>query len=138
MSFAKELENVFDIDIWELKPEYKPQIDTDTTKISIASDIVPCIVSDTLIYTNNSSSSKVINIVISNDSQVTFVKVVSKQLFSKSRVNIYKHMNNSSSVDNSINILSSEFINDDLDLLGVANKKYILEKLYPYADFKTK
>lgn len=147
MSFDKELQDIFGVDIWFIKPSFKKdsnarpinntfiEVDTQTTDKKTKHTLVegsPKIDSK-LIYTNENASSKIINVFISDQEHLSFVKNICDKLFYKSLVNIYIGTQH---IDNNININFDDCLFVDKEVLSVANKKNILESLYQYADFR--
>lgn len=148
MSFDKELQDIFGIDVWLVKPHFKktdeekidseqlikieePQVENvKTGAVDDSNDI-----ETKLIYSNDNQSSKIINIFISEDHNLNFVKNICEKLFYKSCANIYIGQH---SCENNINIDFKDCLLKDNDVLSTSNKEYILSKLYQYADFTTK
>ncbi|MEY8701671.1 chloroquine resistance protein [Francisella philomiragia] len=137
MDFVRQLEDVFGIDIWELKPEYKStqQIETQTITEKLE-DTKPLEKSLEVIYSNEVESSKIINILLSDKLEISFLKQITNNLLFNSNVYIYKsdNVNNFYDLDG-INLTEKDFINNDCELLDIQNKKAILSNLYKYADF---
>lgn len=137
MSFEKQLKEVFDIDIWQLKSQYKPiEILDDTPKVYEASSSEQDTQNEPqLVYSNDQDSTKLVNIFVSGTKYLSFYKNVAKALFSKSKVNIYSSISNNFTREyDGINLFQDDFMLDGADILSTKNKKYILSKLYPYAD----
>ena len=120
-----------------LKPEYKESKQNVDDKTVVISQNTSEIKISSLLYSNNVVSDKVINIMITKGSILSFIKELSNRLFSKSTVNIYNNLPESSNDISTINIYDSEFISEEYSLLSVSSKKHILTKLYNYADFDT-
>ncbi|QIV94676.1 chloroquine resistance protein [Allofrancisella frigidaquae] len=141
MDFEKELKEVFDIDIWNLKDKYssnsqksKQELSTVATIVTKKSFFVDAKLDNKPIYSNNLDSDRVINIYISEELSINFLKNVIESLFFKTKVNMYK-VSKSLGQQAAINIYQKDFISDEFELLSVESKKYILQKLYQYADF---
>ncbi|KEI35608.1 hypothetical protein FRA_31c04240 [Francisella sp. W12-1067] len=141
MDFEKELKEVFDIDIWNLKDKYssnsqksKQELSTVATIVTKKSFFVDAKLDNKPIYSNNLDSDRVINIYISEELSINFLKNVIESLFFKTKVNMYK-VSKSLDQQAAINIYQKDFISDEFELLSVESKKYILQKLYQYADF---
>ncbi|ORU65454.1 chloroquine resistance protein, partial [Francisella tularensis subsp. holarctica] len=83
--------------------------------------------------------SKIINILISTKLNLTFLKNIANSLFFNSKVSIYKS-NDISSFEKlgGINLNEKDLFTNNIDLLSIQNKKYILSKLYKYADFSSR
>jgi len=153
MSFENEIKQVFDIDIWQLKPQYSQEKSNDIealdtpdaveVKATVQTDVDnnPVVIhTNELAYSNDIASEKVVNIFIDKSFNLNFLKNITEKLFFKSKVNIYYgSTTNSKSIDEKgvLAINQDDFISQEHSLLSVENKKYILEKLYQYADFKT-
>ena len=141
MSFVNPIEEIFGVDIWELKPKYKTQQQNQTTNDVRQQEEV--IIEDQshlqLIYSNEVTSSKIINIITSAKMNLTFLKNIANSLFFNSKVSIYKS-NDISYFEKleGINLSEKDLISDNNDLLSIQNKKYILSKLYEYADFSSR
>ncbi|NDR89599.1 chloroquine resistance protein, partial [Francisella tularensis subsp. holarctica] len=92
MSFASQIEEIFGVDIWELKPQYKTSQQNQTTNdVQQQNKIITADLNDLeLIYTNEITSSKIINILISTKLNLTFLKNIANSLFFNSKVSIYK------------------------------------------------
>ncbi|QIW10272.1 chloroquine resistance protein [Francisella sp. LA112445] len=147
MSFENQLSDIFDLDIWELKPQYKSsnqlQTDFESSAINLEESMTnPKEEVDTsreLIYTNNVDNNKIINIFIQSDLNIQFLNNVVDSLFYNSKVSIFKVQSTDIQLDsNEVNLFEEEFILDKGDLLSIQNKKHILSKLYEYADFKSR
>lgn len=149
MSFESQLSDIFDLDIWELKPQYKQykqlnhsQADNDDHQKPLETIIdtkQEQINAKELIYTNEIASSKVINLYLENNFNINFFKNVMSSLFFNSKVNIYKIQSSDFQNDeNDINLFEKDFTTNSNNLLSAKNKKDILSKLYKYADFKTR
>ncbi|QIV96199.1 hypothetical protein EDC55_10112 [Allofrancisella inopinata] len=141
MDFEKELKEVFDIDIWNLKDKYssnsqksKQELSSVTTVVTKKRFFVDAKLDNKPIYSNNIDSDRVINIYISEELSINFLKNVIESLFFKSKVNMYK-VSKSLDQQAAINICQKDFILNEFELLSVESKKYILQKLYQYADF---
>ncbi|AJI67695.1 hypothetical protein CH68_1105 [Francisella tularensis subsp. holarctica] len=141
MSFASQIEEIFGVDIWELKPQYKTLQQNQTTNdVQQQNKIITADLNDLeLIYTNEITSSKIINILISTKLNLTFLKNIANSLFFNSKVSIYKS-NDISSFEKlgGINLNEKDLFTNNIDLLSIQNKKYILSKLYKYADFSSR
>lgn len=141
MSFASQIEEIFGVDIWELKPQYKTSQQNQTTNdAQQQNEIITADLNDSeLIYTNEITSSKIINILISTKLNLTFLKNIANSLFFNSKVSIYKS-NDISSFEKlgGINLNEKDLFTNNIDLLSIQNKKYILSKLYKYADFSSR
>ncbi|ABK89832.1 chloroquine resistance protein [Francisella tularensis subsp. novicida] len=141
MSFASQIEEIFGVDIWELKPQYKTLQQNQTTKdAQQQNEVITADLNDLeLIYTNEITSSKIINILTSTKLNLTFLKNIANSLFFNSKVNIYKS-NDISSFEKlgGINFNEKDLFTDNIELLSIQNKKYILSKLYEYADFSSR
>jgi hypothetical protein len=155
MSFENELKQVFNIDIWQIKPQFSQEkhsaledfSDIKTLKtVEKIDTILESKVNDNflftteLVYCNDMSSDRVINFFIDQSFNLNFLKNIIDKLFYKSKVNIYYGSSaNSKLADESdaLVINQDDFISQEHSLLSVENKKHILEKLYQYADFKT-
>ncbi|MWX61492.1 chloroquine resistance protein, partial [Francisella tularensis] len=133
MSFASQIEEIFGVDIWELKPQYKTSQQNQTTNdVQQQNKIITADLNDLeLIYTNEITSSKIINILISTKLNLTFLKNIANSLFFNSKVSIYKS-NDISSFEKlgGINLNEKDLFTNNIDLLSIQNKKYILSKLY--------
>ncbi|ASG68038.1 hypothetical protein fh0823_05400 [Francisella halioticida] len=145
MSFESQLGDIFDLDIWELKSQYKSlnhlQTDSKPTKPKefISAIEQKQVSSEKLIYTNNIDSNKTINIFLANKPNVRFLKNIVDNLFFNSKVNVYKVQSLGLRNDHDeINLFEKDFIADNGNILSVESKKYILSKLHKYADFKLK
>lgn len=137
MDFVRQLEDIFGIDVWELKPEYKSTQQIETQPITEKlEDTKPLEKSLEVIYSNEVESSKIINILLSDKLEISFLKQITNNLLFNSNVYIYKsdNVNNFYDLDG-INLTEKDFINDDCELLDIQNKKAILSNLYKYADF---
>ncbi|ORU24315.1 chloroquine resistance protein, partial [Francisella tularensis subsp. holarctica] len=79
------------------------------------------------------------NILISTKLNLTFLKNIANSLFFNSKVSIYKS-NDISSFEKlgGINLNEKDLFTNNIDLLSIQNKKYILSKLYKYADFSSR
>ncbi|AVC44276.1 chloroquine resistance protein [Francisella tularensis subsp. novicida] len=141
MSFASQIEEIFGVDIWELKPQYKTSQQNQTTNdAQQQNEVITADLNDLeLIYTNEITSSKIINILTSTKLNLTFLKNIANNLFFNSKVSIYKS-NDISSFEKlgGINFNEKDLFTDNIDLLSIQNKKYILSKLYEYADFSSR
>ncbi|AEE87364.1 hypothetical protein FNFX1_0978 [Francisella cf. novicida Fx1] len=141
MSFASQIEEIFGVDIWELKPQYKTSQQNQTTNdAQQQNEVITADLNDLeLIYTNEIASSKIINILTSTKLNLTFLKNIANNLFFNSKVSIYKS-NDISSFEKleGINLNEKDLFTDNIDLLSIQNKKYILSKLYEYADFSSR
>ncbi|AJI73677.1 conserved hypothetical protein [Francisella tularensis subsp. novicida GA99-3548] len=141
MSFASQIEEIFGVDIWELKPQYKISQQNQTTNdAQQQNEVITADLNDLeLIYTNEITSSKIINILTSTKLNLTFLKNIANNLFFNSKVSIYKS-NDISSFEKleGINLNEKDLFTDDIELLSIQNKKYILSKLYEYADFSSR
>ncbi|AHH46445.1 chloroquine resistance marker protein [Francisella tularensis subsp. holarctica PHIT-FT049] len=141
MSFASQIEEIFGVDIWELKPQYKTSQQNQTTNdVQQQNEIITADLNDLeLIYTNEITSSKIINILISTKLNLTFLKNIANSLFFNSKVSIYKSNDISSFKKlGGINLNEKDLFTNNIDLLSIQNKKYILSKLYKYADFSSR
>ena len=138
MSFDKYLKDIFDIDIWQLKSKYKQEQQVSTESHNTTLNNPKAIQEDVhkLLYSSDNNSEKIINIFISDTAKLVFFKNVSNSLFFKSKVNIYQSSQLSSNNDG-INLYDNDFISKAYDLLSIENKRYILTKLYDYADFNS-
>ncbi|MED7789403.1 chloroquine resistance protein [Francisella sp. 19X1-34] len=147
MSFESQLSDIFDLDIWELKPQYKlssqSQIDFENVTVNLDEPIAefkqePAITEE-LIYKNNIVSNKIINIFIQSDLNVQFLNKVVDNLFFNSKVSIFRVQSTDIQLDsNEVNLFEKDFISKKVNLLSAQNKKYMLSKLYEYADFKSR
>ncbi|AJC49171.1 chloroquine resistance protein [Allofrancisella guangzhouensis] len=138
MSFEKELKDVFDIDIWCLKDKYSSSNQTTKQDLSVVVDPIKKENLDSkFIYSNNVDSDRFVNIFVSEDLNLNFLRNVIQSLFFNSRVNIYETSKNLDQ-QGAINIYQKDFISDEFELLSVESKKYILQKLYQYADFSSR
>ncbi|NDT65812.1 chloroquine resistance protein, partial [Francisella tularensis subsp. holarctica] len=128
MSFASQIEEIFGVDIWELKPQYKTSQQNQTTNdVQQQNKIITADLNDLeLIYTNEITSSKIINILISTKLNLTFLKNIANSLFFNSKVSIYKS-NDISSFEKlgGINLNEKDLFTNNIDLLSIQNKKYI-------------
>ncbi|MFV9930978.1 MAG: chloroquine resistance protein [Francisella endosymbiont of Hyalomma asiaticum] len=138
MSFVSQIEEVFGVDVWELKPQYKAmqqnQATNDTQQQNKIIVVNPNYLE--LIYSNEVKSSKIINILLSAKLNLAFLKNIANSLFLNLKVSIYKS-NDISFFEKleGINLSEKDLLNDNTELLSIQNKKYILSKLYEYADF---
>lgn len=138
MSFVSQIEEVFGVDVWELKPQYKAmqqnQATNDTQQQNEIIVVNPNYLE--LIYSNEVKSSKIINILLSAKLNLAFLKNIANSLFLNLKVSIYKS-NDISFFEKleGINLSEKDLLNDNTELLSIQNKKYILSKLYEYADF---
>ncbi|MBN3685334.1 chloroquine resistance protein, partial [Francisella tularensis subsp. holarctica] len=127
MSFASQIEEIFGVDIWELKPQYKTSQQNQTTNdVQQQNKIITADLNDLeLIYTNEITSSKIINILISTKLNLTFLKNIANSLFFNSKVSIYKS-NDISSFEKlgGINLNEKDLFTNNIDLLSIQNKKY--------------
>ncbi|MBK2114098.1 chloroquine resistance protein, partial [Francisella orientalis] len=91
MDFVRQLEDIFGIDVWELKPEYRftQQIETQTITEKLV-DVEPSGKNLEIVYTNEVDSSKIINILLTDKLDISFLKQIVTNLFFKSNVCIYK------------------------------------------------
>lgn len=141
MSFASQIEEIFGVDIWELKPQYKTSQQNQTTNdAQQQNEVITADLNDLeLIYTNEITSSKIINILTSTKLNLTFLKNIANNLFFNSKVSIYKS-NDISSFEKleGINLNEKDLFTDNIETLSIQNKKYILSKLYEYADFSSR
>ncbi len=153
MNFENELKQVFDIDIWQLKPQFyqEKHRNLDIKDVESLENIDDTMIVETLtadnslayhdlVYSNKISSDKVINFIIQKSISLTFLKNIIEKLFYKSKVCIYYASSTNDKVANengALVINQEDFIQQDYKLFSVESKKYILEKLYQYADFKT-
>ncbi|AFJ43442.1 hypothetical protein [Francisella orientalis] len=138
MDFVRQLEDIFGIDVWELKPEYRftQQIETQTITEKLV-DVEPSGKNLEIVYTNEVDSSKIINILLTDKLDISFLKQIVTNLFFKSNVCIYKTNNiNSFYSLEGVNLAENDFISNDYKLLDIQNKKTILSNLYKYADFR--
>ena len=146
MSFENQLSDIFNLDIWELKPQYKQLNDSQThnddhqkslkTIIDTKQELVN---TKELIYTNKIDSNKVINLYLENKLNINFLKNIISNLFFNSKVNIYKAQSlDFQNDENVINLFEKDFTTNSNNLLSAKNKKDILSNLYKYADFKTR
>ncbi|GAB4224415.1 MAG: hypothetical protein Kow0076_7100 [Francisella sp.] len=133
MDFFSQVEEVFDIDIWELKPQYKNNQPNKTTNNEKNNNG-----SLQLIYSNNITRSKIVNFLMYTDINLNFIKNIANSLFYNSKVNIYKLNDNSFVEIKGINISEKDLFIDRDNFLSIKNKKHILSKLYKYADFSCK
>ncbi|MBK2258871.1 chloroquine resistance protein [Francisella philomiragia] len=138
MDFVRQLEDIFGIDVWELKPEYRftQQIETQiiTEKLEDTKSLEKSL---EIIYSNEVDSHKIINILLTDKLDISFLKQIVTNLFFKSNVCIYKTNNiNSFHSLEGINLAENDFISNDYKLLDIQNKKAILSNLYKYADFR--
>ena len=153
MNFENDIKQIFDIDIWQLKPQYSQEksnsmedldiSDTSEIKGAVQIDIDNSLIIHTneLAYCNDIASQKVVNIFIDKSFNLNFLKNIAKKIFYKSKVNIYygNATDSNATDDNGALVINQgDFISQEHSLLSIDNKKYILEKLYPYADFKAK
>ncbi|APC95831.1 chloroquine resistance protein [Francisella tularensis subsp. novicida] len=141
MSFVSQIEEIFGVDIWKLKPQYKTSQQNQTTNdAQQQNEVITADLNDLeLIYTNEITSSKIINILTSTKLNLTFLKNIANSLFFNSKVSIYKS-NDISSFEKleGINLNEKDLFTDNIELLSIQNKKYILSKLYEYADFSSR
>ena len=149
MNFEDELKRVFDIDIWQLKPQFSQEKDIHAevldTEILDAVDIKTKVegnigITNELAYCNDIASDKVINLFIDKSFNLTFLKNIIDNLFYRSKVSAYySSLEDSGSIDEkgALVIYQNNFISQEHRFLSVENKKHILAKLYQYADFKT-
>ncbi|QEO56852.1 chloroquine resistance protein [Francisella marina] len=136
MDFVRQVEDIFDIDIWELKPAYSSIKQTQSEIIDENSHDATKKELE-IIYTNIVDSSKIINILLSDKLDIGFLKQVANSLFFKSSVYIYKSNDIKDFNDlKGINLSEKDFICDNCELLKIQNKKAILSNLYKYADFR--
>ncbi|AXA33869.1 hypothetical protein [Francisella adeliensis] len=152
MSFDNEIQEIFDIDVWLIKPAFvekdENELESDKPELQesqpqdIKTEVVDELVNEAkaveskLIYSTENESSKVINIFIAEEKNLNFIKNICKKLFYNSSTNIYigkYHIK-----DDNININFRDCLLEDKEILSITNKKHILEKLYQYADFTTK
>ncbi|API86890.1 hypothetical protein [Francisella uliginis] len=147
MSFENQLSDIFDLDIWELKPQYKSsnqlQTDNENSNVNLEEITVDLkqnsLISRELVYTNNIDSNKIINIFIENDLNTNFLNNIVDNLFFNSKVSIFRIQSTDFQTDlNEINLFEKDFILEGSNLLSTQNKKHILAKLYEYADFKSR
>ncbi|WP_150468256.1 chloroquine resistance protein [Francisella sp. SYW-9] len=147
MSFENQLSDIFDLDIWELKPQYKSssqsQADFENNTINSEESIVSLKqevdVTKELVYTNSIDSNKIINIFIQKDLNIQFLNNIVDGLFFNSKVSIFRVQSSDIQLESKeVNLFEKDFILDSDKLLSVQNKKYILSKLYEHADFKSK
>ena len=149
MNFEDELKRVFDIDIWQLKPQFSQEkdihaevldtemLDTVDIKTKVEANIG---ITNELAYCNDIVSDKVINLFINKSFNLNFLKNIIDNLFYRSKVTAYySSLGDSGSVDEkgALVINQNNFISQEHSFLSVESKKHILEKLYQYADFKT-
>ncbi|APC91502.1 MULTISPECIES: chloroquine resistance protein [Francisella] len=141
MSFVSQIEEVFGIDMWELKPQYKAMQQNQATNDTQQQDEIITANQNhlELIYSNEVTSSKIINILLSAKLNLAFLKNIVNSLFFNSKVSIYKS-NDISFFEKleGINLCEKDLLSDNTELLSIQNKKYILSKLYEYADFSSK
>lgn len=145
MNFEDQLRDVFDLDIWELKPQYKTihksqlGINDYQETLEVIEDEPEHLDNKSLIYTNNIESNKVINIFLVNNLNLEFLKNITKSLFFNSKVNLYKIESlDIQDTSNEINLFEKDFIINASDLLSYQSKKNILSQLYKHADFKVR
>ncbi|MED7819815.1 MULTISPECIES: chloroquine resistance protein [unclassified Francisella] len=145
MNFEDQLRDVFDLDIWELKPQYKTihksqlGINDYQETLEVIEDEPEHLDNKSLIYTNNIESNKVINIFLVNNLNLEFLKNITESLFFNSKVNLYKIESlDLQDISNEINLFEKDFIINASDLLSYQSKKNILSQLYKYADFKVR
>ncbi|QLE78347.1 hypothetical protein FLM55_00780 [Francisella sp. Scap27] len=148
MSFDNEIQEIFDIDVWLIKPTFveKDKKELDLIKSEPKESQLPDIkiepinktktIESRLIYSTKNESSKIINIFIAEEKNISFIKNICEKLFYNSSTNIY--VGEYQARDNNINIDFKNCLLDDKEILSIASKKHILEKLYQYADFTTK
>ena len=138
MSFVSQIEEVFGVDVWELKPQYKAMQQNQATNDTQQQDEIIVVNPHhlELIYSNEVKSSKIINIFLSAKLNLAFLKNIANSLFLNLKVSIYKS-NDISFFEKleGINLSEKDLLNDNTELLSIQNKKYILSKLYEYADF---
>ena len=138
MSFVSQIEEVFGVDVWELKPQYKAMQQNQATNDTQQQDEIITVNPNhlELIYSNEVTSSKIINILLSAKLNLAFLKNIANSLFLNSKVSIYKS-NDISFFEKleGINLSEKDLLSDNTGLLSIQNKKYILSKLYEYADF---
>ncbi|MFV9973006.1 MAG: chloroquine resistance protein [Francisella endosymbiont of Hyalomma asiaticum] len=139
MSFVSQIEEVFGVDVWELKPQYKKAMQQNqATNDTQQQDEIIAVNPNNLelIYSNEVKSSKIINILLSAKLNLAFLKNIANSLFLNLKVSIYKS-NDISFFEKleGINLSEKDLLNDNTELLSIQNKKYILSKLYEYADF---
>ncbi|ORM39261.1 chloroquine resistance protein [Francisella endosymbiont of Ornithodoros moubata] len=138
MSFVSQIEEVFGVDVWELKPQYKAMQQNQATNDTQQQDEIIAVNPNhlELIYSNEVKSSKIINILLSAKLNLAFLKNIANSLFLNLKVSIYKS-NDISFFEKleGINLSGKDLLNDNTELLSIQNKKYILSKLYEYADF---
>ncbi len=155
MNFENELKQVFDIDIWQVKPQFSQKEycafeDSSDIKalktvaqIDITLDAEVCdssFLGNEMAYCNDISSDKVVNLFIDKSFNLNFLKEIVEKLFYRSKVNIYYGSSANYKLANkngTLIINQDDFISQEHSLLSVESKKSILEKLYQYADFKT-
>ena len=150
MNFENELKQVFDIDIWQLKPQFSQENSNEVATLEVEiSDVVdvktiedaPDIeIVNQLVYCNDVASDRVVNFFIEESFNLNFLKNIVEKVFYKSKVSIYygNSLNSKAvNVRGALVINQDDFISAEHSLLSVESKKYILEKLYQYADFKT-
>lgn len=144
MSFENELKQVFDIDIWLLKPQFQQKkeatevLKTDNSSSATNSKKAKETNTCELIYCNNLTSDRTINFVIDKPFNLNFLKNIIEKLFYKSKVSVYyaNSINtNLTAAANDLVIYQNDFISLEYNLLSIESKKYILKKLYHYADF---
>ncbi|APD50542.1 chloroquine resistance protein [Francisella hispaniensis] len=141
MSFVSQIEEVFGVDIWELKPQYKiAQQNQTINDVRQQEEVITEHQNHLqLIYSNEVTSSKIINILTSAKMNLTFLKNIANSIFFNSKVSIYKSNNISSFEElEGINLNEKDLLSNNNDLLSIQNKKYILSKLYEYADFSSR
>ncbi|AIT08639.1 hypothetical protein LO80_00710 [Candidatus Francisella endociliophora] len=141
MNFENQLQEVFDIDLWELKEQYKP---CKSESLVVAEEQKEtqneeAVIEPQLLYSNEKNSSKLINFFISDTLNINLYKNIAANLFFNSQINIF-HSEIDPVLDKykGINILEKDLIIKDTDLLSIQSKKNILSKLYEYADFAVK
>jgi hypothetical protein len=147
MSFESQLSDIFDLDIWELKPQYKSstqsQADFENSTINLEESMTnskqEVDASRELVYTNNVDSNRIINIFIQSDINIKFLNNITDSLFFDSKLSIFRVPSTDIQLDsNEVNLFEEEFILDKDDLLSIQNKKHIQSKLYEYSDFKSR
>lgn len=144
MSFENELKQVFDIDIWQLKPQFSQQRASEIQASNISEIIETAIAVETtikedreLVYFNGVTSEKVIKFFIDESFNLNFLKNIVEKLFYESKVSVYYGDSDLTAEKDVLVINQNDFISSEYSLLSLENKKYVLEKLYQYADFKT-
>ena len=125
----KEISEIFNIDIWELKKSYNQN---KAIKNIINNDFK-------IVYSFNIGSSKRnIKFYISSLDKLNSFINISKALFFKSNIEIIHYINEINNIKNDNNIFIDSFILDKkFKLNSIEQKKHILNILYDKSDFNS-